>query len=54
MTQDLFVFLIGALLGVYWLQRASRPIWVPFLSSWLLRHGRVRLAMRLRFGNRSP
>ena len=49
-SQEKIVLGLGGLLAAYWLQRATRGLWVPPLTRWLLRRGRVRLAMRLRFG----
>lgn len=50
--QSGLVFVLVGCLSLYWLQRILRPLWAPVMSDWLLRRGKVGLAMRLRFGKR--
>ena len=51
-SQEQAVFGVMAILGLYWLQRGTRRLWIRPVSGWLLKRGKVRLAMRLRFGKR--
>jgi hypothetical protein len=51
-SQEFVVFaLVAAILGG-WTVKLTRPLWLPSVTRWLLRHGRVKWAMRLRFGKR--
>lgn len=52
--QELAVFgIVGAVLS-WWALQLARPLWLPPMTEWLLKTGRVKWAMRLRFGKRRP
>jgi hypothetical protein len=50
--QELAAFgIVGAIL-LWWAFMLTRPLWLPSVTGWLLRNGRVKWAMRVRFGKR--
>jgi len=52
MIQEVLVRIFVGFLMVYWMQRLSRSFWVKPVTSWLLRRGHVKWAMKIRFPKR--